>query len=128
MSYNLGNLFDKIDPRVSVRPRIGLRTLAEDLAVNRHTVEKAVRECRQMSFRAYQHRKLLEAALRLLLYEGELSEKQIAGRLGYGSTEAFSRSIRRMTGYTPTQIRQDARRRIAHSLLSKLAEDDSDRY
>jgi AraC-like DNA-binding protein len=106
MTYNLRRLMVELDIWLSHRPQIHLRELAEKLAVERHTIERAVREVAGTSFREYQKREVLKQALRLLTEGGGHSEKQIAFMLGYQSPDAFSRFIKAATGKTPTEIRR----------------------
>lgn len=79
---------------------------SQQLGVERHTLEKALKETTGSSFRRYRQRMLLEQAIRLLVEEGGLSTKEIAVQLGYGSGTAFSRFIRKQTGHSPTELRQ----------------------
>ncbi|NWG14156.1 MAG: AraC family transcriptional regulator [Acidobacteria bacterium] len=87
-------------------PRIALRDLASDTALERHTIERAVREATGLSFRAYQRERLLTAALSLLADRPRRSIKEIAIAIGYRAPEAFSRFVRRATGSTPGEIRR----------------------
>ena len=106
MVYNHGQIFSQVEALLSVTPRFEIYKLAQNLQVSRHTLETVVKEATGKPYREYRKTVLLERALDLLTYQGELSHKQIAGMLGYGSAEGFSRFVKRTTGKTPTDIRR----------------------
>jgi AraC-like DNA-binding protein len=108
LSYNRVHLLQCIDALISSRPCVLLRDLSRELGVGRQRIEKAIRASTGISFRDYRKRRCLEKALHLLLTDGYLPEKQIATRLGYGSTAAFCRFIKSSTGKTPSQLRATA--------------------
>ena len=101
MAYDRRKLVGMINEKLSANPRRRLREIARELGVERHTIEKAVRHVRRMSFCEYQQKKLLERALALLNEKGEFSEKEVAAKLGYASLEAFIRFIKVQTGTNP---------------------------
>jgi AraC-like DNA-binding protein len=108
MAYNLRRLFTNLDDALSQNPNLRLGTFAKDIRVGRHTVEKAVLEAVGMSFRDYRNQRLLEEARRLLIEEFNLSEKEIAFKLGYRSRDAFCRFVKINTGACPSDLRRDA--------------------
>lgn len=59
----------------------------------------------RISFRELHERYLEQQALKLLKHP-DLSEKEIASRLGYGNLNSFIRAFRRWRGLTPGQFRQ----------------------
>jgi transcriptional regulator GlxA family with amidase domain len=87
-------------------PRIRISTVASLMGVGRHTIEKAVRSRKQMSFREYQRSELLRKA-RLLLESSGLSVSEIGVRLGYDTLSSFSRFLHRATGRSPRQLRHE---------------------
>ncbi len=105
MAYNMIRLFEEIEARVSEDPGLKLHDLAADLGVERHTIEKAVRNARSVCFRDYRRPKRLNKAIRLLEGEAALNRDDIADLLHYKSSAALSRFVRKMTGKTPTQFR-----------------------
>jgi AraC-like DNA-binding protein len=106
MAYQRSCIFLKVESFLLVNPHSRLSDLSRKLHVERHTIEKSIREATGLSFRAHQKSRVLERAMQLLSQEGELSEKQIAALLGYRSLEAFCRFVRNATGRTPGQIRR----------------------
>jgi len=106
VTYNLRALIAAVEERLSSSPQAHLRDLAKDLGIERHTIERAVREVRGISYREYRREILLGKAISLLQDTGNLPEKQIAFSVGYRSPAAFSRFIRSATGMTPTAIRR----------------------
>jgi AraC-like DNA-binding protein len=108
MTYNLPKLFSDVQACLGRNPCVSLHELSRTLGVERHTIEKAMNHIAGISFQKYQKQRLLARALNLLIQHGELSEKQIAANLGYGSTQAFSRFIKARTGKTPSEIRRES--------------------
>ncbi len=84
--------------------RIRLGTLARQLGVERHTIEKAVRSITGRTFRQLQQVILLQRA-GLLLKQGR-TVKETAFDLGFGSPQAFDRFVKRTSGETPSSLRQ----------------------
>ncbi len=105
MEIILDKVFIRLDEALSQDPKARLKECSQTLGVTRHTVEKAVKATTGVSFREYQKQKILIEALRLLAEEGELSETEIAGRLGYKSAGAFERFIETETGSKPSDFR-----------------------
>ena len=105
MDYNLDQIFIKLDAALSEEPNVRLKKCSQSLGVNRQTVEKAVKATTGVSFREYQKQRILLEALRLLAEEGELSETEIAQKLGYQSADAFERFVESETGSKPGDFR-----------------------
>jgi len=108
MAYNHGIIVVRLQKLLAENIQIGLLEASRKLGIERHTIEKALKEMTGSSFRNYRQRILLDEALRLLLQEVSLSTKEIAVHLGYGSGTAFARFVRKQTGCTPTELRQKA--------------------
>ncbi len=107
MTYAHDSLFNKIAERLCSNPGFHLGELARELGIDRHTLLKAVKLNSRESFRAFQKRKRVEAVMGLLDQAGELSEKQIAAKVGL-SADALSRFVRREKGKTLSAIRKNA--------------------
>jgi AraC-like DNA-binding protein len=105
MAYNRTLLMREIDSRLESNPNISLHLLTDDLGVNRHIIERTVRDLKKVSFRQYRADKIVQKACSLFTCMGSLSIKQIAGRLNFSSPEAFARFIKNATGLTPSQLR-----------------------
>jgi adenylyl-sulfate kinase len=82
--------------------RCGLKDVAREVGVERHTVERTVRSVAGQSFRDLQQKLLLERAT-ILLGRGR-SIKEVAFDLGFGSPQAFHRFVRRASGQTPASL------------------------
>lgn len=106
MAYDLASLCKMVQEALARGRRTGLAKLAEQVNVDRHTLEKAVRITTGKSFRQLQQQALFEKSMKLLHNEPALSIKDIAFRIGFGSPQAFHRFIRRTSGKTPVQIRR----------------------
>jgi transcriptional regulator GlxA family with amidase domain len=108
MAYNLQGLFLQILPYLRSRPYSTLDEVAERVHVERHTIEKAVKQSTGKTFRALRSELLLRHATGLLRTESNQSIKEIAFRLGYQSQRSFSRFIRTAAGRSPKEIRSQA--------------------
>ncbi len=106
MTYNRRTLLKEVDDLVSSTPRIRLAEIARALGVDRHTIENAMRSNRQISFREYRRKELLQMA-REMLNRPDVSVKEIGIRLGYASAASFSRFVQQSTGKSPSQLRKD---------------------
>jgi len=106
MTYSRRIILKKIDILMLEHPRIPLSAVSRSIGVERHTIEKAVRASRQMSFREYRRSKLSRKAQKLL--EGStLTVGEIGVRLGYNTISSFSRFLQRSTGKSPSQYRRE---------------------
>ncbi len=105
MAYNHLLIFKELDAALSQSANLKLGRFAEGIHIDRHTIEKAVRSATSKSFREYKRQRLLKDARRMLIEEFNLSEKEIAFRLGYASRDAFCRFIKINTGKCPGKIR-----------------------
>ncbi len=76
---------------------------ALDISISK--LEKVCRGQFGCSFRAYHAGKRLEKAKHLIRQRG-MTFTGIATRLGYASVSAFSRCLKKETGYTPTEYRR----------------------
>jgi AraC family transcriptional activator of pobA len=106
MTYNRRALLKEVDDLVSSTPRIRLAEIARTLGVDRHTIENAMRSNRQISFREYRRKKLLQMA-RAMLNQPDVSVKEIGIKLGYASAASFSRFVQQSTGKSPSRLRKD---------------------
>ncbi len=77
---------------------------ADALAVPVRTLSAAVKECAGRSPLAIINGRLLLEAKRLLLHS-DLSQKEIAYRLGFDDTSYFAKQFRRLTGVSPMDFR-----------------------
>ncbi len=105
MAYNLTILSELVRSELTTEPRLTLSTLAHQLGVDRHTVQKAIRLTRGTSFRELQSDLLLARTHALLRSSPALSVKEISHCLGYGSSRAFQRFVLRSSGKTPMELR-----------------------
>lgn len=106
MAYVYRPIFDKIEAMLSAAPWVSLGDLTRQIRVSRHTLEAVVRQAAGKGFREYKKELLLKRALDLLVCQGELSQKQIAAMLGYGSGRAFARFVKGATERSPGDIRR----------------------
>ncbi len=105
MDEGLDRLFVRLDDALSRDPNARLRECSLSLGVGRQDVTRAVRANTGVSFREYQKQKILIEAMRLLAEEDELSEDEIALKLGYKTPGAFERFIEVETGSKPSEFR-----------------------
>jgi methylphosphotriester-DNA--protein-cysteine methyltransferase len=109
MALPFGDLFATIEMRLAESSRSSLFDLAHQLAVDRHSIEKAIRAHKNISFREYKHQIHIEELFRLLSTQAGLSRKEAAWILGYESPSAFSRFLRAKTSKTFSEIKADMR-------------------
>lgn len=99
MSYNRAQLLGAVETVLQQNPRISLKAVS-GILIERHTIEKAVKECTGMTFRELQCRLILHEAHRLLNQTDErgspFSIKQVAFTVGFRSPRSFSRLIKRL--------------------------------
>ena len=105
MSYSLEAIFVKLDTRLSEDPNARLSEFSQSLNIKQHTVQKAVREATGVSFREYQKQRILMETVRLLAEKGELSEGDIARRVGYKSADSLFNFVKLETGTNPNDFR-----------------------
>lgn len=108
MSYDSSRLFDRARSALAVRPRTNLSALSRQLGVDRHTLEKAIRAERGISFRELQREIILSYILEALRSGSDVSPKEIASNLEYSSVQAFTRFVRKVSGETPAKLRRRA--------------------
>jgi two-component system response regulator YesN len=87
-------------------PLASLHEISCQLAIERHTIEKAVRTETGKSFRTLRSEIAFEAARGQLLSQPGRSIKEISYDLGYSSPRTFSRFIRRFCGVAPNKFRR----------------------
>ncbi len=109
MSRKERELLLALDAVLLEHPRIQLSRLARKLGVERHWIERAVRKVKRQSFQKLQQEYVLRKALHLLSGRTDQSIKEIAYDLDYQWPEDFSRFIKRATGHTPSEIRNQSR-------------------
>lgn len=105
MHYHIAALFDRVRRELELEPRLSLTELSSRLSVHRHTIEKAVQVSACRTFRSLQQEMLFRRACQLLETDDAKSIKEVAFSLGFGSTRAFGRFVRRLSGQTPTRLR-----------------------
>src|SRR5262249_41226801 len=108
--YDRHELFVRIRQRMEVSPFLQLVDLSDALRIERHTIEKAVKEATGSTFRDLRAEILLKRAIRLLGDNPGHSIKEISFSLGYNSQRSFCRFVRTTAGCSPTELR--GRKRI----------------
>lgn len=104
MSYHFPQLFQEIETLLRSNPSLHLHEVVRKLGVERHSIEKAVRRAKAISFRKYRKELLLHSVIRRLKAE-PASVKEIAVSLGYESPSSVWRLVKSSTGESPTMIR-----------------------
>ncbi len=106
MAYGLRQLFPRVEAALDSNPRLRLSALARSLCVERHTIERAVRQRSGITFRQLQTQVTLKKGLEFLLSEPSRSIKEISLMLGYKSAHAFSHFMKNACGTSPLAIRK----------------------
>ncbi len=110
MSYDLEQLAEYVDDRLRISPFALLKTMAADLNIDRHTIQRALRRHRGCTFAQLQECHQAQAILGALSGRGNNSAKELAASLGYSSTRSLTRRSRSILGATVTDIRKKHRR------------------
>lgn len=105
MAYQPKLLSRLIESRLTSCPQLSLRELALELHVDRHTLQRALRNTRGVIFRELKTHGLARRAATILWTTPDRSIKEIAFSLGFKSTRSFSRFVKQELGATPTAIR-----------------------
>lgn len=59
MAYHRRRLLEKIEQSLLTRPQISLSGLSNEMGIERHTIEKAIKEVTGSTFRQYRREKML---------------------------------------------------------------------
>ena len=84
-----------------------IETLARAVGSSARTLSRLFSAETQLSFKSWCQRARIAAAIERLSMEANLSIKQLAADLGYGSVPAFSHAFRQVTGKTPTEFAEE---------------------
>lgn len=117
MSYAQRHLFNRITLTLQSKPRCSLAELARELGVSRRTIQNAVNAVTGKKFRDLRGQALLERVESLLIFEPNTSIKKLAFEAGYTSPSAFARTVRRVCGISPEELRSH----VARKLLTQKA-------
>jgi len=105
MAYDSAGLVKLIRSSLERHPRTTLTVLSRQLRVERHTIERLTRIETGLSFRELQ-REIMRTKISKYMHEhANMSFKEIAGHVGYGSQQTLGRFIRRVWGVPPKQLR-----------------------
>jgi AraC-like DNA-binding protein len=105
MSYALHALAAQLTAELRKDPSLTLEVFCQRINVERHSIERALRQTTGYSFREIRRGVLLDLARELLAHHPNLSVKEIALRLGYQSAQAFARAFKKSTGHPPHDFR-----------------------
>jgi len=106
MSYNVAQLADLLLGYIDAEPGLKLAEVSKRLGACRQTLEGALRARTGKSFRQLRS-ELVATRARVQLGENASHLiKQVAYDLGYKSPQAFSRFVREVYGYSPTELRK----------------------
>jgi AraC-like DNA-binding protein len=105
LSYDLQRIFVLVDQALRKAPLTPLQEIARLLAIERHTIEKAVRTSTGKPFRAFRNEIAFQIARDQLQSHPSRSIKEISYELGYGSPRAFSRFVKCFCGHAPNELR-----------------------
>lgn len=104
MAYEHAGIVEVVLGRVPSNPTATLATLAVELGVHRHTVQRALNKCLGRTFRELQKEAIdLQAAD--LLRACNRSIKEVALEMGYRSPHSLSRRLKRDVGATASVLR-----------------------
>jgi AraC-like DNA-binding protein len=106
MSYDHFALASKVKGRLQADPQAKLESVSRELALDRHTINRALVECFGVSFRTLKHQ-LVDERIEAVLHDGQVkSIKQSALEIGFTSAASLARRTRRTIGMTPIEVRK----------------------
>src|SRR5579864_1697365 len=105
MAYDLDWIFLQVEKHLEGTPSLSLTQLSTLIGVERHTLERAVKNVTAQTFRDFRNGILLKHARGLLRDEPHRTIKEVAFILGYRYQGSFSRFIRTETGGTAKQLK-----------------------
>ena len=108
MAYSKWRLFESVQDYLQRNPAgTSLSAIARRLGVDRHTVERAVRDATGMSFRDWKSQTVALRATKLLRGIDAVSVKLAAFALGYKSSQALGRFLKRKFKCSATELRKN---------------------
>lgn len=112
MAYQREELADLARAALNREPRLGATALAARLGVHRHTLQRAL-AAGGASHAEMQRRLIRERLDAWLAHPGTLPVKAVWSELGFPSASSFARYVRRLTGRSPSELRE--RRELGRS-------------
>src|ERR1700730_17220359 len=103
MSYSRRGITDFVTATLESRPAATLKQISRDLYIDRHTINKAVREVFGKSFRELQQDNLIWRA-QSLLTSSRSDVQEVARDIGLGSPRSLQRLAVRMLKLTPKAV------------------------
>ncbi len=105
VAYVYADIVKNLAWMLIANPRLPLGAISRKFKIGRHTIQKAVRIVKGRSFRELQKEAILGRASDLLADGSIRSIKQVSFLIGYGSPQAFSRFMKRVSGRSPSDFR-----------------------
>jgi AraC-like DNA-binding protein len=84
--------------------KINIETMADELGLSRHSIQRTVREKQGVTFTQYINRERVEEARRLMEHS-KLSLEDIAFRCGFQNYSWFQAQFKRFTGRSPGEVK-----------------------
>jgi methylphosphotriester-DNA--protein-cysteine methyltransferase len=127
VAYDPDGLFSAVCRLEGLAPSRSLSSIAAELGVHRQTAAAAVFLVTSVTYREWRASRTLARACALLRASPELSIKEMAYMLGFGSTSSLDRFLARITHHSPTTLRRrlqsgrmnDANADVIHVLLGR---------
>jgi AraC-like DNA-binding protein len=113
MAYDLLRLFGLVCDQLNSSPVMSLKTLSSQIGVERHTIERTIKNVAGMTFRQLRNQVTIDRIKVLMRSRPELTMKELAGRLNYSSQSAFTRFVKGNTGSSPTKLRGTSLRKTS---------------
>jgi len=118
MAYDQRGIAEVVLKGLTACPLMRLREVAESLHIDRHTIERALRDRLGRSFRSVQNELLRATVEQRMRDHPHESIKEMAVALGYDPSQSFSRRWRRIAGCCP--IVEDAMKKIPFGVRTVL--------
>ena len=117
MSYDSMLLYERISLTLGRSPSISLGELSRKSHVSPRTVQNTVMAVTGKKLRDLRNEFLLAGFRNALLSEPAATIKELSSQIGYRSSRAFARAIRRACGVRPEELRAMIGRKLVSSTM-----------
>lgn len=105
MVLNRSFVVEQIRQELQANPAITLAELSDRIGIERHSIQRILRETLGTGFRDLRAQERLKLAAELLVDSNE-GVKEVSKRSGYRQCADFSRAFKKRTGTTPARYRR----------------------
>lgn len=104
--HSYSSIKDLVVSTLDLNPQSTLQSIADGLAIDRHTITRAIHATTGVSFRQLRQSVVLNRARSLLFDGGTRSIKELSYAAGFGSPRSFQRAIVKTFRVSPSELRR----------------------